>query len=68
MSYAQAKGCQEAVLVYPVALPVPFNEPVRDNRVRSLAFDLGGDLAESGQAFLATLLGIIDHSREGVSR
>jgi 5-methylcytosine-specific restriction enzyme subunit McrC len=64
VAYAQAKGCQEAVFVYPIALPVPFNERVGDIRVRSLAFALGGDLEESGREFLDSVLRIV-HSGPG---
>jgi hypothetical protein len=56
VAYAHAKRCRKAVLLYPVALPVSFNEQVGDIRVRSLAFGLGGDLEESGQQFLTKIL------------
>ena len=59
VAYAQAKGCPEAILVYPIALPAPFTERVGDIRVRSLAFALGGDLEASGQGFLASLSEIV---------
>ncbi len=48
VAYAQAKGCREAILVYPITLPGQFNEPVGDIRVRSLGFVLGGDLEDRG--------------------
>ena len=55
VAYAHAKGCRQAVLVYPVALPMSLNEQVGNIRVRSLAFGLGGDLEKSGQQCLASL-------------
>jgi 5-methylcytosine-specific restriction enzyme subunit McrC len=61
VAYAQAKGCREAILVYPIALPVQFNEPVGDIRVRSLGFVLDGDLEDRGHRFLAALLEVVGY-------
>jgi hypothetical protein len=52
VAYAEAKGCQEAVLVY----PIPLKKPLRDTRigkirVRTLAFRLDGDLDTNGLSF-----------------
>lgn len=55
VTYAQAKGCREAVLVYPQALARPLDVYVGDVRVRSLAFAPEQDAA--GWEFLAALLG-----------
>ena len=57
MGYAEAKGCKDAVLVYPVPLSRPLNEKVGGIRVRSMTFSLSGDLEQSGAAFLGALLG-----------
>jgi 5-methylcytosine-specific restriction enzyme subunit McrC len=56
--YAQAKGCQQAVLVYPERLPRPLDVSLGGVRVRSLTFSLAGDLAENGRRFLAQLLAL----------
>ncbi|MEW5987845.1 MAG: restriction endonuclease [Chloroflexota bacterium] len=51
VAYAEAKGCREAVLVYPTALARPLDTWVGRVRVRSLAFSLAGDLEAAGQGF-----------------
>jgi hypothetical protein len=56
VAYAKAKGCQEAVLVYPSALSNPLNAEVGDIRIRSLVFSLDGDLDEAGRAFVQNVL------------
>ena len=56
VTYAVAKGCKEAVLIYPTPLPNPFDESVGAIRVRSLSFDLGDSLEDAGQGFLNDLL------------
>ncbi len=56
VTYAEAKGCREAVLVYPTALPTPFDEVIGDIRVRGATFDLAGELETAGQDFLNGLL------------
>ena len=56
VSYATAKGCRQAALIYPVAPHLRLDAPVGDVRVRSLAFDLDGDLDQAGQALLDSLL------------
>jgi 5-methylcytosine-specific restriction enzyme subunit McrC len=53
--YAQAKGCRQAVLVYPQPLPRPLDVTLAGVRVRSLTFALHGDMAENGRAFLDAL-------------
>ena len=55
-TYAVAKNCPQAVLVYPVPLTRPLDETIGDIRVRSLTFALDGDLERAGEAFMATLL------------
>ena len=55
VTYAQAKGCREAVLVYPQTLARPLDVHVGNVHVRSLAFAPEGEPA--GQEFLAVLLG-----------
>jgi 5-methylcytosine-specific restriction enzyme subunit McrC len=55
VAYAQAKGCHEAVLIYPIHLARPLDESIGDIRVRTLSLALDGDLETAGQRFLATL-------------
>jgi 5-methylcytosine-specific restriction enzyme subunit McrC len=57
VTYALAKGCREAVLVYPAGLSQPLDEKIHDIRVRTLAFSLDGELDEAGEAFMGRLLG-----------
>lgn len=57
VAYALAEGCRDAVLVYPQALSQPLDEMIRDIRVRSIGFPLGGDLEEAGLSFLSQVLG-----------
>lgn len=56
VTYAAAKGCAEAILLYPVALARPLDVNLHGIRVRSLTFSLADDLELAGQSFLATLL------------
>lgn len=55
IGYAEAKGCKEAVLLYPVPLSKPFDEKIGDIRVRSMTFSLSGDLSNSGKSFIDEL-------------
>ena len=57
VGYAEAKGCKEAVLLYPVPLAKPFDEKIGDIRVRSMTFSLSGDLNRSGESFVDELRG-----------
>jgi len=54
--YAMAKGCQNAVLVYPSAITQPLDTSVDRIRIRSAAFTLDKDIEESGKEFLASIL------------
>ena len=53
VTYAAAKDCDEAVLIYPKALNMDIM--IGKIRVRSLAFSLDGDLEEAGRIFLEDL-------------
>jgi 5-methylcytosine-specific restriction enzyme subunit McrC len=57
IAYAQVKGCHEAILVYPKTLETALDYDAKDIRVRTMVFDLAGDLEEAGRGFLALLLG-----------
>jgi 5-methylcytosine-specific restriction enzyme subunit McrC len=51
VAYATAKGCKDALLVYPVELVSPFDQRIGDVRVRTLSFPLTGDLTHAGEEF-----------------
>jgi 5-methylcytosine-specific restriction enzyme subunit McrC len=53
VTYATAKECDEAVLIYPK--PLNLDERVGKIRVRSLTFSLDGDLDQAGDRFLEDL-------------
>ena len=55
VTYAQAKNCHEAILVYPTPLARPLDTWVGDIRVRTLTFSLDSDLEQAGQQFLQDL-------------
>lgn len=57
MAYAEAKGCHEAILIYPTSLERPLDELIGEIRVRSMTFSLVGDLDQDGQDFTRHLLG-----------
>jgi 5-methylcytosine-specific restriction enzyme subunit McrC len=56
IAYAEAKGCREAALVYPVSIRQPLDDKIGNIRVRSLNFSLNGNLEASGGAFLNQLM------------
>jgi len=55
-AYAEAKGCKEAVLLYPINLTSELDTMIGDIRIRSMVFSLEGNLEENGQSFLNNLL------------
>ena len=55
VAYAEMMGCRRAILIYPVPLAQPVNQPVGNIRVQSRTFSLDGDLEEAGQAFLQSV-------------
>ena len=56
-AYAQAKGCAEAALVYPLALDDEIDIRVGATRVRSLSFSLDGEPDAAGERLLAQVMG-----------
>jgi 5-methylcytosine-specific restriction enzyme subunit McrC len=56
VTYAKAKGCHQAILIYPTPLTAPLDVRMDDLHVRSLTFALGGDLEVAGQQFIRALL------------
>jgi len=58
-TYADIKNCQNAILVYPMALTNVLDTNIRNIRVRSLNFTINADIEEAGQKFLEDLLKIL---------
>ncbi|MCP4398895.1 MAG: hypothetical protein GY801_16545 [bacterium] len=58
-TYAVAKNCRNAVLIYPTPLQKPIDTLIGGSNicVRSMTFALDGDLEQAGQKFLDDLLG-----------
>lgn len=57
VAYAVAMNCKEAILIYPTREIKPMVAMVGNIRVRTMAFDLAGDFANSGRALVR---GIVD--------
>jgi 5-methylcytosine-specific restriction enzyme subunit McrC len=55
VTYATAKRCHDAVLVYPFPLDSPLDVQIGSIRVRSAVFPLAGDLEEGGRTFMNQL-------------
>ena len=64
VTYAEIKGCKDAILIYPSELNENMDHRLGSIRVRSLAFRIDGDLEAAGRAFLANanLEGLRNHS------
>lgn len=54
-AYAELLDCTEAILIYPAPLDSPLDVEVGRIRVRTLAFDLGGELEQAGRLLVAAL-------------
>ena len=57
VTYAEAKGCADAVLIYPAHISKPINEKIGGINIRTLSFCLDGDLDKSGDEFIKQLFG-----------
>jgi 5-methylcytosine-specific restriction enzyme subunit McrC len=55
IAYADTMGCTEAVLIYPLKLKHPIDKKPGSVRIRSLTFDLSGDLEEAGQNLIQNI-------------
>lgn len=55
VTYAQLKGCHEAVLIYPTRPAQPLDVKIGNVRVRTLAFAVDKPLESAGKALLAEL-------------
>lgn len=55
VTYAVAKDCQEAILLYPSADIQPFDQHIGDIRVRTAAFSIQEDIETAGEALLKKL-------------
>jgi 5-methylcytosine-specific restriction enzyme subunit McrC len=56
IAYATAKGCREAILIYPTPLAHPLDLWLDNIHIRTLTFSLADDLEKAGQRFLSLLL------------
>ncbi|MEZ4594093.1 MAG: restriction endonuclease [Chloroflexota bacterium] len=55
ITYAKAKGCQHALLIYPQPLPQPLHVLVGDVQLHTLSFRLDEPLAQAGDRFIQQL-------------
>jgi len=62
IAYADALGCENAILIYPQHLKSPFNVKVKNIRVQSLVFNLGLPIDEGGEIFLRELYRSLNYS------
>ena len=49
VTYAEVKGYEESILIYPAPLEVALDQRLGKIRVRSLAFSIDGDLEQAGR-------------------
>lgn len=56
VAYATANRCQEAILIYPAAMPAAVDVKWGDVRLRTVVFALNGDLEQAGNSMLGTIL------------
>ncbi|MCL5423330.1 MAG: McrC family protein [Nitrospirae bacterium] len=61
VAYADAVGCENAVLIYPKELEYPFDEKPGGIRVKTAVFDVGSELDQSGEKLLERLYAVIDY-------
>ncbi len=55
IAYATAKGCIEAILIYPTPLPQPLDLYLDNIHIRTLTFSLAENLEDAGQQFINEL-------------
>lgn len=55
VSYAEANDCEEGILIYPEPINQPLDTKIGGKRVRTLEFNIAGDLEVAGQKFLEDL-------------
>lgn len=60
VAYADAIGCENAVLIYPRELKCPFDNKPGNVRVITAVFDVGGDLDKAGNILLKQLDNVLD--------
>jgi 5-methylcytosine-specific restriction enzyme subunit McrC len=64
VTYAEVKGCKNAILIYPQELEQNINCLLGETTVRSLDINIEGDLDAAGERFLKALA--IDNMSRGV--
>ncbi len=55
VTYAQAKGCRHALLIYPQPLPQPLHVAVGDVQLHTLSFNLDEQIDQAGQQLIQQL-------------
>lgn len=61
VAYADAAGCENAVLIYPKELVYPFDEKPGGIRVKTAVFDISSDLDQAGEKLLERIYGVLTH-------
>jgi len=67
VAYSDTVGCENAILIYPKELELPFDEKPGRIRVRTAIFDLGTDLETAGSEFLKSIYSVLERVQEGKS-
>jgi 5-methylcytosine-specific restriction enzyme subunit McrC len=60
VAYAVSTGCKEAILVYPSNQTRMISIRVGNINVRSLVFDIEGDLGQTGKVFLQNIVNVLE--------
>ena len=55
ITYAKARGCHHALLIYPQPLPQPLNVTVGDVQLHTVTFGLDEPVAQAGEQLLTQL-------------
>ena len=54
--YAAVKQCKQAILIYPENLSEPIDQVINGIRIRSITFDISGDLESGGNDFIKKII------------
>jgi len=54
--YASVKQCKEAILIYPENLSKPVDQVINGIRIRTITFDISGDLESGGNDFINKII------------
>ena len=59
VAYADAAGCENAILIYPKELEYPFDEKPGGIRVKTAVFNISSDMDQAGEKLLARLYEVL---------